>query len=1063
MTAGSPASSSPRRPFRPARAVALSRTAAALLAVCLSLPAHGAAQDADPFAALVPRSIGPSGMSGRMTAVDVVAADPDVIWAGSATGGVWRSRDGGTTWVPVFDHQPVSSIGAIAIQQSAPDVVWVGTGEANPRNSAGVGRGVYRTRDGGETWEFLGLGASERIHRIVLDPTDPDVAYVAALGPAWSDGTERGVFRTRDGGDTWERVLYVDERTGASGLIMDPSNPRHLIASTWEFRRWPWFFESGGPGSGIHTSWDGGTTWTEVPASAGLPEGDLGRIGLAWAESDPRVVYALAEAGRTALLRSDDGGRTWATVNAAPGVSPRPFYFSDIEVDPSNENRIFRVAGSLDMSEDGGRSFTTIGGWSSVHPDHHDLWVSPDGQMLVDANDGGIYISRGGGRTWRFVENIPVAQFYHLDVDMAVPFNVFGGLQDNGSWIGPSQVWESPSFRGSTIMAHHWTSIGFGDGMRAVLLPDDPDFGFAQYQGGQITLFDQVTGTWKETRPASPDPDRDLRFNWNAGIALDPHETGTVYFGSQYLHRTRDRGRSWEILSPDLTTDDPDKQRQNESGGLTIDNTTAENHTSILAIAPSPVERGVIWVGTDDGNVQITRDDGATWTNVVDRIPDVPDATWAPHIEASRHAAGTAYVVFDDHRRGNWDTYVYRTTDFGGTWRRLPTDGVDGFAHVIEEDPEEPDLLFLGTEFGLYASLDAGRTWTDWGAGFPTVPVRSLVVHPRDGDLVVGTHGRAAWVIDDVRPLRALAAEGAVAEAPLTLFDPPPAYQHTRQTIGPFYFPGDARFHGDNRAYGALLTFHVSEAGLAEAAEEDGDARASFVVRDAAGDSLRAFTAPVRAGLNRAEWNLRRDGYRALVPDDTPEAFRPQGPEVPPGRYTVEVVLGDHRAETTVEVRPDPRRSIAQADRVAKWDAMERAGARLEQVTDAVRRLESTRETLALVQERVREDGSEALAERGDSLLARTDALLTALRQPPGVVGWVDDRSATTLLGQSMTELQSSYDAPTEAQATRLDRRDRAAADALADVDAFYTNELPSFRRAVEAEGLDLVGGGGDE
>ncbi|RMH14463.1 MAG: hypothetical protein D6701_11255, partial [Gemmatimonadetes bacterium] len=845
-----------------------------------------------------------------------------MIYAGGGTGGVWKSSDGGVTWSPIFDDQPASSIGAIAVHPTVPDLVWVGTGEGNPRNSAGVGRGIFRSRDGGRTWEHMGLERSERIHRVVLDPDDPDRVYVAALGPSWSDGQERGVFRSRDGGETWERVLYVDERTGASDLVMDPHNPRHLIAGMWSHRREPWFMTSGGPGSGLYTSWDGGDTWTRVETSAGLPAGELGRIGVAFAASAPGVVYALVEAGKSALLRSDDGGATWRTVNASPGVDPRPFYFNDIFVDPTDELRVYRLASTLDMSEDGGRTFRTIGGWESVHPDHHALWIDPgDGRTLIDGNDGGVFISHDRGESWRFVENLPMAQFYHISVDMARPFNVLGGLQDNGSWRGPSEVRERTAFVQAGIMNHHWKTIGFGDGFAAFVDSRDSTYAYASSQGGNIIRTDLRTGEWKNIAPPPPDDSTELRFNWNAGMAMDPLRPGVLYLGSQFLHRTSDMGLTWEILSPDLTTNDPAKQRQKESGGLTRDVTAAENHTTIIAIAPSPVQEGVIWVGTDDGNVQLTRDDGATWTNVGERIRGVPEATWVPHVEASHHDAGTAYVAFDNHRRGDWTTYLYRTRDFGRSWERLDAEGIDGFAHTIVEDPIEPRLLFVGTEFGLWVSLDGGEHWTRWKEEFPTVPVRSLVVHPRDHDLVIGTHGRAAWIVDDIRPLRALAADPESASRPLTAFAPPPAVQHTRGISGPYYFPGDTRFHGANRPYGALLTYGVGEGAIAAATDgENGGERGAVATAGGAtvrieilsdGEVIRELTGPATPGLNRVVWDLRRRNF------DLPSQGGPGaifggggGPEVLPGRYTVRYTLGEHEAETEVEVVPDPRRDV---------------------------------------------------------------------------------------------------------------------------------------------------------
>ncbi|MFO7892672.1 MAG: hypothetical protein R6U63_02965, partial [Longimicrobiales bacterium] len=908
------------------------------------------------FQELDARPIGPPGPSGRVAAIAVSPRDLREIWVGAATGGVWKSADGGFTWEPVMDGEPVNSIGAIGIAPSSPHTVYVGTGEANTRNSMGVGRGVWKTLDGGRTWEHVGLERTERIEAVIVHPSDPNTVWLSAQGPAWSDGTERGVYKSTDGGESWRKVLYVDERTGAFELAMDPSNPRHLLASTWEHRRWPWFFESGGPGSGLWQSWDGGETWDRLTSDDGLPRGDLGRIGLAFATNDPGVVYALVEAENSALIRSDDGGETWRTVNDDRNVNDRPFYYSRIYVDPTNENRVYRVSGDLTMSEDGGRSFRNIAPWSSVHVDHHAFWTHPNGHTIITGNDGGVYFSHDRGGAWRFVENLVLAQFYHLSVDDRVPFNVYGGLQDNGSWRGPSQVWETPGFAGSNVVAHHWEELGFGDGFAALIDPTDPDIGYAMSQGGSLMRFDLTTSDAESIRPPAPDPETELRFNWNAGIAADPHDPGVIYYGSQFVHRTDDRGETWTIISPDLTTDDPEKQRQAESGGLTLDVTAAENHTTILTIAPSPVEEGVIWVGTDDGNVQVTRNGGETWTNVVDRIRGVPDATWVPHIEASKHVAGRAYVVFDDHRRGNWETYVYRTDDYGRSWDALSPEQVDGYVHVIEEDPVEPNLLFLGAEFGLYYSLDAGESWRKWTPGdYPAgAPTRALVVHPRDGDLAIGTHGRGAWIIDDIRPLREMAA-GSVS-GDLHLFEVPDAVQHTRALSGPFYFPGDTKYQGPNRPYGALVSYRVSPT-LADSVADEGGASqrpeagggfamfggaparstgpATFEILDA--DTLvRTLKGPAEAGVNRVTWGLERKGIPA--PDADEDDPEPAGPEVFPGTYDIRIVVADDTAHGTVTVRPDPRGAKSRAVLAANLEQWRRGQEALGELRAAERR-----------------------------------------------------------------------------------------------------------------------------
>lgn len=1049
------------------------RLALALLALlALLAPAYALAQRApatppvdSTFIAFNTRSIGPSGTSGRVAAIAVVPGDLNTIYVGAATGGVWKSTDGGFTWMPIFDDQATSSIGDVAVFAPNPDIVWVGTGEGNPRNSAGVGRGVWKSMNAGRDWSFMGLANTERISRLLLHPANPEVAYVAAMGPTWSDGEERGVFRTSDGGRSWEKVLYANQSTGAADLAMDPANPNHLIVAMWDHRRLPWSFRSGGAGSALQVTWDGGRSWKKLTDKDGLPKGELGRIGVAFSRSNPRVVYALVEANKSALLRSDDGGQTWRTVNDQPNVSPRPFYYSDIRVDPVNENRVYRVASVLDVSDDGGRTFRTLAGFSHVHPDHHALWIEPTrGEFMVNGNDGGAYFSHNRGRTWRFVDNLPLAQFYHVSVDDALPFNVYGGLQDNGSWMGPSAVWARPGFAGPGIPAFAWKTVGFGDGFAVVVDTKDPSYAYSMSQGGYINRVDLRTNEWKSVRPQRPADGARLRFNWNAGIANDPFQPGTIYYGSQFVHKSSDRGNSWSIISPDLTTNDTTKQKQAASGGLTRDVTTAENHTTIMTIAPSPVQQGVIWVGTDDGNVQLTRDGGRTWTNVVRNIRGVPPATWVPHIEASKRDAGTAYVVFDNHRRGDWTTYVFRTTDHGQTWTSLATPQIDGFAHTIEDDPVEPNLLFLGTEFGMYVSLDGGRSWKKWRAGgFPTVPVHEFAIHRRDDALVIGTHGRAAWVLDDLRPLRTLARDASLAQRPLHVFEPPPVYQYTNQISGPYYFPGHDRFHGENQPYGATITYGV---GGAKSAASD-TARATIEVMDASRAVIRELRGSASPGMQRVTWDLKERGFRMILPPDVPAEFVPTGPEVLPGRYTVRVRVGAQVAEAPVEVRADPRREVQVAVRGQKREALLRAGRTIERTTDAVLWLRALSRRLDFAQETLRDTAAlrasggatdssarAALHARIDSTKTRLNRLMEQLRLPDNTVGIVEDESAAGQLGEIYGALSSSSDEPTAGQLDELRRREQILEGVLREVDAFLAGEGASIRQALSAAGM---------
>jgi hypothetical protein len=1003
----------------------------------LTLPCPGSGQvGPEAFQVMQARNIGPAGMSGRVAAVDVNLSDPTVIYVGASTGGVWRSRDGGIRWEPIFDDQPVQGIGSVAVHQGNPDVVWVGTGEGNPRNSAGVGRGIFKSLDGGNSWKLMGLERSERIHRVIPHPTDPDVAFAGVMGPAWSDGEERGVFRTTDGGESWERVLFVNERTGAADLVMDPRNPNKLFAALWEFRRWPWSFESGGEGSGLFVTYDGGDSWRRVTSEDGFPEGELGRIGVAVAPTNPEIVYALVEAERSALLRSSDGGRSWEVVSDARNVNPRPFYYADIRVDPLNEYRIYRLASSIDMSEDGGRSFRTVVSSAIIHGDVHELWIHPrDSRFMIMGNDGGVGMTYNRGGSWRFVENLPLAQFYHINVDMEVPYNVYGGLQDNGSWFGPSQVWED---RG--IMNAHWRRTGGGDGFAS--LPDfsQPRFGYSMSQQGSLMRFDKVTGERRDVQPVPPGAER-LRFNWNAALNVDPHDSTTIYLGSQFVHRSKDGGLSWETISPDLTTDDPEKQRQDESGGLTLDATGAENHTTILSIAPSPLESGLIWVGTDDGNVQITRDDGATWTNLRDRIEGVPQGTSVPHVEPSRHDAGTAYVVFDDHQRGNWTPYIYRTRDYGAGWERLPTDGIRGFTHVIEEDPVEPNLLFLGTEFGLQLSFDGGGRWMPWRHGIPAVPVRALMVHPRDHDLVIGTHGRGVFILDDIRPLRAIASDPTIPSRAVHLFEPPTALQVTiAEGIG-YRSTGHAMFFGENHPEGAMISFWIGEG-------ED-TSTATVQILDGEGEEVRSFPEPVRPGLNRATWDLR------MAPAAGDEDFSgPRGAMVLPGEYRVRVEVGGESSETRLTVRPDPRTEIPLGRRRAKIEAIQEVGRWIGLSGEARRRLEEAVDAVDGVLEQVGEGENVALKEGGEALKTKLETALERLFTGPPCQGICGGDPPSAIIRRPLSMLESSADEPSSNDRSAMRLAEDALREVIREVNGLFEEDVAEYREMLRRAGF---------
>ena len=759
------------------------------------------------------RSIGPGAMSGRITAITCDPGNPAIIYAGAASGGVWRSKSGGTAWEPIFDAAPTQSIGAIAINPNNPDEIWVGTGEGNPRNSQNFGAGIFKSIDGGLHWTCMGLQNTRTIHRIILHRDNPNIVWVASLGSANGPNADRGVFKTMDGGQTWNKVLYINDLTGCADLVADPANPNKLYAAMWEYRRWPWFFKSGGPGSGLYVSFDGGNTWEHRTAKNGLPEGELGRIGIAVAQSKPNVVYAIVEAKDNALYKSTDGGWSWQKMTEKD-IGGRPFYYSEIYVDPKNENRLYSLHTYLNRSEDGGRTFETWIRWQ-IHLDHHAFWIHPDDpNFIIDGNDGGLNITHDGGQTWHYAENIPVGQFYHINVDNDIPYNLYGGLQDNGSFAGPSSIWRSGGIRNSD-----WQELLFGDGFDVMPRRDSSRYCFAMSQGGELSYVDRQTGFFKYLKPVHPDG-IPLRWNWNAGLAQDPFHDGGIYFGSQFLHYSPDYGQTWNLISPDLTTNDTSKLHQDQSGGLTLDATNAENYCTIIAIAPSPAQQGLIWVGTDDGNLQLTRDGGRTWENLAGRLPDCPKGAWIPQIEVSAKNAGEAFVVVNNYRQNDWEPYLYHTTDFGRKWKRLANaKNITGFCLSVVQDTEVPNLLFLGTDQGLYFSLDYGAIWMHWPqpdrlrpgeqAIFPNVPVQDMKIHPRDGDLVIATFGRAIWVLDNIEPLRAMARDPELFDRSFRLFKPQTAYLAAWRSYDGTRFSADAIYAGENKSTSAKIPVWV--------------------------------------------------------------------------------------------------------------------------------------------------------------------------------------------------------------------------------------------------------------
>ncbi|WP_216593782.1 hypothetical protein [Flavihumibacter sp. ZG627] len=871
-----------------------------------SEPVQQAGFDINQFKNWKPRNIGPSGMSGRITAIDAVIDNPSTIYIGAASGGVWKTDNGGAGWKPVFDEQPILNIGSIAIQQSNPNVVWVGTGEGNPRNSINIGEGMYKTLDAGKTWQKMGLEKTRNIHRVIIDPVNPNTVYAGAIGNPYAPNPDRGVFKTTDGGASWNKILFTNDSTGIGDMIMDPSNPNKLFAAMWHHYRTPWSFHSGGSGSGLYMTLDGGGKWKKLGKENGLPEGDYGRIGLAISRSNPDVVYALIEATKNGLYRSDDGGYNWKLINSNPQwVTNRPFYFQEIAVDPLNENRLWLIYQMIGVSEDGGKDFKVVIPYNGIHPDHHAFWIHPkDNKFIIDGNDGGIGISRDLGKTWIFDEKIPVGQFYHINVDNEIPYNVMGGMQDNGSWRGPAYTWINGGIRN-----YYWESIWGGDGFDMMPDPDDASWVYAMSQGGNVGRYNTKTGESWFVKPANPNLQTQLRFNWNAAIAQDPFDNNTIYFGSQYLHRSANKGNTWETISGDLSTNDSAKIDQNKNGGLSLDITGAENHCTILTIAPSAKEKGIIWVGTDDGNVQLTRDGGITWTNFSNKIPGLPKGAWIPQIQAGRHNAGEAFVVANDYRQGDFRPYIFRTTDFGKTWTKLLDEKkVMGYALCVLQDPVQPNLIFAGTEQGLWVSLNNGNTWQQWKNGYPSVSTYDLAIQEREADLVIATFGRALWVLDDIRPLRSLAAgNGLPVKKVLTVFEAPLAYQAEFRNAPGYEWSTWGLWDAENRRRGAAITYHVDKRMLDTTARKKADT-VQVKIYDENNELIRNLKWKADSGYNRSYWGMERKGSRrpgSLKP--TTNAPEQGGDDVLPGTYKVVIELAGQKDSTRVSVNADPR------------------------------------------------------------------------------------------------------------------------------------------------------------
>lgn len=856
------------------------------------------------FGMMEARWLGPGTMSGRISAIEGVNEDGKTIYIGTAGGGVWKTTNAGASFKPIFDRY-CQSIGAIAVDQKNSKIVFVGTGESNMRNSVSIGDGLYKSTDAGDNWAKIGLDSTEHISKIVIDPVNPNVVYVAAPGPLWSSSPHRGLYKSVDGGKTWDKTLYINEKAGCADVSVDPSNPQIVYATTWEFRRTPYSFNSGGPGSGIYKSLDGGKTWKEL--SKGLPPKPFGRVALALAPSAPNNLLAIVESAETGLYISADGGDSWKQQSATMNVVSRPFYFSTLVVDPKDPKRVYRPAFIFSYSSDGGYSFADAsgdGGW--VHSDHHALWINPNNtaQMYL-GTDGGVYISNDRGATWIFLQNLPVGQFYHVALDNASPYNMYGGLQDNGSWTSPSAV-------PGGVSNGDWKAIYGGDGFWTVPDPVDARIAYAEYQGGNMARIDLNTNKSVTIKPQQGAGDEKLRWNWNTPIHAGAKNGGNLYCGAQYLFKSIDKGNNWARISPDLSTNDKKKQEQDKSGGLSTDNTAAENHCTIFSIAESPLDDQMIWVGTDDGNLQYTTDGGKTWTNVSKNYAaaGIPAQTWVSSIEPSHFNKEAVYATFDNHMYGDHKTYVAHSADRGKTWTKFASPDFTGFAHKIKEDLKNKELLFLGTEMGFFASVDGGGNWFRMKNKIPEYAlVRDIQIHPLTNDLVLATHGRGIIVVDDLTPMRELTAD--IIDKDVHLFANKPIPVNMGR-FGEGGFPSTGGWNGGNPPSFPPIQYYLKER------MNSGDVKVEIF--DGDGKLVQSVPGTKRKGINKVSWNLRMIPPKVASGGVKMDNASFIAPMVLPGIYSLKLKVGDKEyTEKMTMVHDESNKNFSIEDRKVQY------------------------------------------------------------------------------------------------------------------------------------------------
>ena len=1019
-----------------------------LLALCLlacvgSVFAQNGGQLKSPletaFSRLEWRSIGPANMGGRIADVEGVPGDPNVVYVASASGGLWKTTNGGVKWTPIFERQGTISIGDIALAPSNPDVVWVGTGESAVRNSVSFGDGVYKSTDGGKTWQHMGLKESERISAIAIHPQNPDIVYIGALGHAFGPNEERGVFMTTDGGKTWNKTLYIDNQHGVADLDIDPTNPNILYAGMWSFERKPWTHRSGSEKGGVYKSIDGGRTWKKL--ENGLPK-LMGRIGIRVAPSNPNVVYAMVESKDGTLYRSDDRGETFRNVSKQESIVSRGFYYTKVRVDPTNENHVYAVASTLFVSLDGGRTFRSI--TSRSHIDFHALWIDPKNpKRMWHGQDGGIGVSYDGGESWEAVYNIPLGQFYQVHADNRQPFYyVMGGLQDNGSWTGPSATREP-----SGIMNDDWRMVSFGDGFYVLNHPDNPEIYLSESQGGEIVWTDfrtreqQSVNPWGRGSGGGPAAGQKFRWNWNSPLVFSPHEKTTIYFGGNVLFKSPDFGRTWEQISPDLTTNDPEKQKD-AGGPVAVENTTAEYHTTIITIAESPVQKGQIWVGTDDGNVQVTTDGGKNWTNLAKNVSGLAANSPVSHVEPSRTNANTAYVAFERHMFDDFKPYIFKTTDGGKSWTSIAGNlPAKAYVQIIREDPKNTNLLYAGTELGLFASYDGGKNWLALNLkNLPNVAVHDIFIHPRENDLILATHGRSLWIFDDATVIQQMTPQ--ILDRSAHLFAVRPGLRFTSRFTR--YGIGDKVFNGPNPAQGALITYYLKE-------KLDEKADFKMQIFDRSGKLVQDLERPSREkGLNRVVWNLRLGGPEVRRPP-TPEQLEfgggSRGPLVMPGTYTLKMTVAGKVYEQPVEVKLDPGVTTAASDLQETLDMQIKLRDMQNVMNLSLRFLDNIKEQLKHAQTTMKNLAKEPdmdLMKALEDYLKEVDTLQDKLTARDDGLGFAGRSQVADEIGQLYFSLDTNF-GPTRGQREYFGEIQPAYRSRMGDVNKFLSDTLPQW------------------